>query len=297
MRGRLAGRSPVRDGLTLCLCLWFVFWNAYYLTNALLFVDARIYRNAVNLWLAGGDPWSAQSQGLHFAALPMSLPLLIPMGLIPEALFVPVWLAVCIASAVAIVRRLGLDPVWFLFPPLWQGVLLGNPAIPAFALFVWGAEPLGLMVRPHLGFAAIAEGRWRQIALAALVGLVLLLLSPWQMYLRESPAIMARLGVEGMGGANGPGWLYWPAVAATAGVALFDWRAAGWLASTTVAAPIAFHGLVSVMPLRSRAIAAFAAVPLVGIPAAVAFVALGRVLWERRRRAQASGPVAAPAPS
>ena len=80
----------------------------------------------------------------------------------------------------------------------------------------------------------MGQGRWRAVVLAAILGLVLLLISPWQTYLREVPGIMARLNVEGGGGANGNPFLYWVAAAATAGVLMFDYRQAGWLASTTV---------------------------------------------------------------
>jgi hypothetical protein len=203
--------------------------------------------------------------------------LLAPLAFIPDALFVPIWGGICAASAVLIVRRLRLGPVWLLFPPLIQGVTLGNPAIPAFALFLFGGEPVALLVRPHLVFAALAEHRWRGIAFAAILGLVLLLLSPWATYLRELPLITARYGAESGGGANGSAVFYWLAVAATVGVCVFDRRSAGWLASTTVAAPIAYHGLVSIMPLRNRSLAAVASIALPGVPTLVAIVALIQV--------------------
>jgi hypothetical protein len=258
--------------------MWFGLWGLYHVYATSFFVDAWIYRAGASTWLAGGDPWSAQVQGLHFAALPPSLPLLAPLALIPEALFIPVWLPICVVSAVLIVRRLHLKPVWLLFPPLIQGVLLGNPAIPAFALFVCGWEPVALIVRPHLGFAALAERRWRAVVLAAALGLVLLVLTPWLTYLRELSSITARYGLESGGGANGSPLLYWLAVAATAGVFLFDRPSAGWLASATVAAPIAYHGFVSIMPLRNRSLAAVASIALPGVPTLVAIVALIQVV-------------------
>jgi hypothetical protein len=288
----VTGQPPTRDGLFqspaltrffgLWLWVWFAFWDYYKLLavpSPWFFVDARIYRAGVTTWLAGGDPWSAQVLGGHFASPPPVLPLLVPLAIIPEALFVPVWLTVCVTSAVLIVRRLGLGPVWLAFPPLLQGVLLGNPAIPAFALFVFGWEPVALMVRPHLGFAALARRRWRALGLAAGLGFVLLLISPWTLYLSEVSTIAARYQVESGGGANGTGLLYWTAVAATAGVLLFDRERAGWLASTTVAAPIGYHGLVSIMPIQNKLLAAVASVPVMGIPALVAAVALLDTAW------------------
>jgi hypothetical protein len=290
----LQQRWPLLDrAFSLWLWPWFAFWSYFHLHNILppldtLLLDARIYRAGSAAWLAGSDPWLATYHGLHFAALPPVVPLLAPLAIVPDVVFGPLWLAICLVAAVLIVRRLRLGPVWLIFPPLVQGVTLGNPAIPAFALFIYGAQPIALLVRPHLVFVTLVERRWRAILLTAAIGAFSLLVAPWPTYMRDLPEITSRYATEGAGGANGPAPLLWLAVAATAAVLLFDRRRAGWLASTTVAVPVAYHGLVAVMPIRSRVLGAVASFPFPGVPAVVAVVALAQVVFRRLSAARAS---------
>jgi hypothetical protein len=273
-----------RDGL---LAVWFVLFDLYYLrtlSGDSFLLDARIYRAGSAAWLAGNDPWGASVMALHFAALPPVVPLLAPLAILPDPVWGPLWLVLCVASGLVIVRRLRLNSVWLLFPPLMQGVLLGNPAIPAFALFVCGGEPIALLVRPHLGFAALTERRWVAIGFAVGLALVSFAVAPWRTYVSELPVIAARYAAEGGEGADGPAILYWVAVAATAGVFVLDHRRGGWLACATIPAPIAYHGLVSIMPIPNRLLAAVAAVPLPGVTAVVAVVALGQNLFAAARQ-------------
>jgi hypothetical protein len=259
------------------LLAWFAFWSFLWIpAGVVVGLDARIYRAGSAAWLAGGDPWAASVNGASFSALPPVVVLMAPTAFVPEAAFVPLWLGICALAAVYAVRRLGLSVVWLAFPPLVQGVLVGSPAIPAFALVLAGWEPLGLMIRPHLGFALLGERRWRALILTVALGLVSLLIAPWGTFLGDLSMLLSRYTAEaGDAGAAASGWLYWLGVAAALGMVPFDRRAAGWLGALVVPTPIAFHGAVAVMPIRSRPVAAVAAVPLPGMTVLAALVALG----------------------
>jgi hypothetical protein len=81
-------------------------------------LDARIYYHGSAAWLTGQDPWSAGAllgeRLFSYAGLPPTTILLAPLTVLPEELFVWLWLALSVVAAVVVVRRLQLPLVWLI---------------------------------------------------------------------------------------------------------------------------------------------------------------------------------------
>ncbi len=239
--------------------------------------DAHIYYRGAVAWLHAADPWSAVYHGLHYTAPPWALPILAPFTVLSEAQFVGVWIALDAVAAAYIVRRSGLSWAWLLFPPLVHGTLNGNPAIVALALLLAGAGPVGVMLRPQIGYALLGERRWRALTATAVLGIGLIAILPVRTFLAELPAISARYAVESGGGSTGG-----TSIALAVGIvsvlalATVDLREAGWLA-TIVAVPInGWYAGAAALPLVSPILAVGLALPIVRLPTVtiVAYVAM-----------------------
>jgi hypothetical protein len=94
---------------------WFLLFGLrmaqIYIGENQLGCDFRIYHRDLELWLSGGDPWSAGADiggPAHFAAPPSELFPLIPLAPLGEDAAGVVWLVVCVLAAVFVVRRLRL---------------------------------------------------------------------------------------------------------------------------------------------------------------------------------------------
>jgi len=198
-------------------------------------IDAHVYYHGAAAWLAGQDPWNAAFDGLHFASLPWTLPLLVPFVALPERIAAALAIGIDAVAAAYLVRRAGLPYTWLLFPPLVFGTLDGNPAIVALALIVAGAGPIGVLLRPQLGYALVGERRWRAIGVTALLVAILLPVVPWGTYLADFGAISARYVHEGGGGTTGGSTaMLVVGLVAVLGLATVSWREAGWLATVVV---------------------------------------------------------------
>ena len=259
-------------------------------------IDAHIYYGGVQAWLSGGDPWNAAYHGLHFATVPWALPILAPFAILPESLFVVVWILLDAIAAVYLVRRSGLSWAWLAFPPVVQGILDGNPAIVGLALIVAGAAPIGLMLRPQAGFILFGERRWRAVALTLALAAVLLAVIPLGTFVRELPTIVARYAVESRGGATGGTPLALAVgIVSVLALATVDLREAGWLA-TIVAVPInGWYAGAAALPILNPLLAIGLSIPIVGAPVATVAIyaavrlALRRFRWPWLERA--AGPL------
>src|SRR6185437_11687160 len=100
---------------------------------------------------------------------PTSVVLFAPATLLPESLFVAAWVLLSAASAVFVVRRVGLPIWWLLFPPLLEGVWSGNPGVVLMALLVAGHPVLGAVGSVLKIYALVPLallGRVRAVALS-----------------------------------------------------------------------------------------------------------------------------------
>ncbi len=113
---------------------------------------------------------------------PPTLPIVAILAALPRPLVEIGWLAGSAAAAWAALRLIGLGPMAaiaaLLWPPFFQGLYVGNVAVPAFALFAaapWfgGGLVLAATFKPYSGLAALwlaRQRRWR----ALLVGVGIL---------------------------------------------------------------------------------------------------------------------------
>jgi len=127
------------------LALWFAYWAVATLSTlarqaAPLGQDIRIYYRATQLWLHGGDPWTATVHvGAHqfaYAGSPATTIILAPSALLSENQFTALWIALTAACALLIVRRLRLPLWWLLFAPTVEAVWSGNPQVVVLAIYV-----------------------------------------------------------------------------------------------------------------------------------------------------------------
>jgi hypothetical protein len=114
---------------------------------------------------------------------PLTLPFFAVLARLPTVLVDPAWVAVSVAAAVATLRAIGvrgaLILVFLVWPPVFQGIQVGNVVIFAGLLFAiaprWGAGlVIAAIFKLYSGLAAlwlIREGRIRQ--LLAGIGIVL----------------------------------------------------------------------------------------------------------------------------
>ncbi|HXG40748.1 MAG TPA: glycosyltransferase 87 family protein [Candidatus Limnocylindrales bacterium] len=157
--------------------------------------DIELYLKAGERFLAGQPVYlttlvTTRPEDLSnypFLYPPVTLPLFGALSLLPLPLAVGAWVGASVAAAVTALRLLGLPWRWTLaalaWPPFFQGLFVGNVAIPMFLLFVLAPRfGAGLVVPPLFkAYAAITtlwlvrERRWLDLAGgAALVGLAVL---------------------------------------------------------------------------------------------------------------------------
>ena len=226
---------------------------------------------------------------------PPTLPFLAFLAALPRSLVEAGWVIASGAIAVWALRLVGLSTRWalaaLLWPPFFQGLYVGNVAVPAFGLFA--AAPwfgAGLVIaaafKPYSAIAAlwlVRMHRFRQIGLGigilgglALVTLPLVGPGAWQawidglrFYAASQPGLPALVGF-GLA-AYLPGWL--PLVAALAAVG-WAWLGRGldglarFGVATVVASPSLFtHGFLVALPafLQLRPIALWLALGITSV--------------------------------
>jgi hypothetical protein len=207
---------------------------------------------------------------------PLTLPLFAVLSLLPTPIAQAIWLGGSLALGLAALRLIGLPWRWLVFaaawPPLFQGLWVGNVAVPALALFAvgpWLGEGLvlGAVFKSYSGLAALwlaHERRWRQMAVGcavalglALIALPLTGLGPWQAWIAGLQLYQtSQQNVPVLYGFGLPKFVpLWVFVALAAAAVLAALRAAGRESlarlgtATIVASPSLWgHGLLVAVP-------------------------------------------------
>jgi len=239
-----------------------LFWALLLVSHALVGNDGLVYRAGASA-LIGGDPWAATVHGYSYSAPPLEAVAFLPAVSIPEPGFHVLWVVVCLSSAVAIVKSLGLPAYWIVYPPLVFGALLGNPAIPGMALLLIGFPLAGLVLRPQL---ILVPGTTTLFWFVVLSTLGLLL----------RPDFVAALSTGASRYVSETGGIvnWWatplaiPAALALLMLARVDAQAARWLLAPAIGPAMGWYGFTMVMPVRSLPLAVLCAVPFPGIGAA-----------------------------
>ena len=227
--------------------------------------DARIYQAATRAWLSGGDPWSAGYAGVTFAGPPVSLLPLAPIAWLDPDVFVALIVGASTIAAVIALRRLRLPAWWLLFPPLVEGITVGNPDILVLALLTTGgrlglvAGPLAVILKVYGAVPLLLLRRWRELALAAMIALLTVPILPWEAFFAHD--VVGTLSSQSSGGKNA--WLWIPIVpiALVALIVIGRGKAAWW--SVPVLWPSTqFHYSVLALPAISPISAALLALPI-----------------------------------
>jgi hypothetical protein len=159
--------------------------------------DLGLYLKAGEAWLAGAPvydrvPLAVRPPDLTnypFLYPPLTLPLFGALASLPLALTATLWLGVSLAAVLAALRWIGLRWWWcvaFLaWPPVLQGLYVGNVAVPLFALFAAAAWRPALLAippifKPYSGIAALwllRREHWRQLLVGAAVVVAMVLVT------------------------------------------------------------------------------------------------------------------------
>jgi hypothetical protein len=191
---------------------------------------------------------------------------------------------VLISGAVAMwtLRRLGLPVWWMLFPPLVEGIWVGNLNIFVIALLVAGgsvAGGLAAILKVYAAVPLVLLGRWKPLVITGVVMLVTYPFLPWAAFLAQYPRISASLADQAWGGVTNMYTTPLVLAGAAIGLVLIGRRQAAWLAVPVLWPATQFHYSVLALPALSPFLAAFAAVNQPG------FLGLGVIvyaLWLRR---------------
>jgi hypothetical protein len=263
---------------------WFAYWarDACWSipTDGRLGIDGRIYYRAAQAWLEGHDPWAAgvpvDGFRFDFAGPPPTVLAFAPFAVLPEDVFNVLWLGLSLAAAVYTLRRVHLAIWWLLFPPLAQGLLVGNPQVVCLGVLLAGSDWLRSLAVPLKAYAALpmlAERRWRALGILAAASAVSMALWPglWLTYASEFGAISTRIAAESFGGfsATRDTNLLIVTVAAVGALALIDLRSAGWLAVPALWPSSQFFYSAFALPVMSPILAVGLAVDQRGLPAEV----------------------------
>jgi hypothetical protein len=139
------------------------------------------------------------------------------------------------------------------------GIIAGNPHVVCLALLLCGSKWLPALAAPMKAYAVIpmvVERQWRALALLAVIGAasVVLFWPLWSQYRAEAGSIEAWITGPGTGGgfsaARDPRLFALTAVALGL-LAIFDRRAAGWLAVPALWPATEYFYATFALPLRS----------------------------------------------
>jgi hypothetical protein len=248
-------------------------------------IDARTYWLAANRWLSGQDPY-ADLGSLVFAAPPPTLAVLAPFAALPLPMFASLLLAASVVAAIYLLRKLRL-PYWYLlFPPIVEGLVVGNPNVIVVALLVAAipaGDVIGTFLKAYGAVPLLFLNRQRSLHWVAVALLVTAPFLPWLTYLSHAVELVNVLDVQSSGGRSA---LAYPVLVPFTIIALvlLGRRRAAWLTVPALWPATQFHYGVFALPVAGRLMAAILAVPLPGIPAVAVIVEAVAELWRRRRR-------------
>lgn len=258
-------------------------------------IDARIYYRGSAAWLAGQDPWGVgallNGRLFSYAGLPPTVILLAPLTLFPEEVFVWLWFALSLCSAVVTIRALRLPIVWIAYPPLLYGVVAANPHVVLLALLVAGgmwAGALASVVKIVAIPPLMGERRWRAllIAVAAFAVSAILFSGLWSSFLGQAGTVQSSVHAESAGGLSawGDPALFAVAFISIGVLALIDGRAAAWLIVPALFPTTQYYYAMFALPLDPF-LAAAMAFPAQFVPplVTIGYVAtrVGLVVWRR----------------
>ena len=272
--------------LTYGLPVWFginTLWALAYQARdtSLLYFDARLYLDATDVWLNGGNPWSVDLAGNFFAAPPTSMLPLIPFALLPRDLGVALIAGLVIGGSILAIRLLKLPWWWIAFPPLVQCMLSANVHGLVLPLILIGAGPIAAAFKAYAVLPLVILGRWRALLITAAGLIATIPFLPWSTYLADFWAINARLEEQTHFALTTPILVVAIPFALVAMWVVGRERAA-WLSVPALWPSQQYYYGSIAMGARSGLAAAIVALPVNGSGLIALFV-LALVEWHRRR--------------
>jgi hypothetical protein len=198
----------LRGTLWVIVPIWFVVISAIRLSSYLAFepgYDGMLYRTATVRWMGGLDPWTPPLEGAAFAAPPPSLIAMIPFALVPEPVARYALLTFGVLASVWMIRRLKLPIWWLAFPPLVDGLYIGNPHIFVAPLLIAGLTPIAAFLKVYALAVPAFRLDVRALAVTAILFVVTVPLLPWGQFINEYPQISDALRRQ----AGGAGLSVW----------------------------------------------------------------------------------------
>jgi hypothetical protein len=272
----------------LALPVWFLVYDLLVLQNLashdFLFIDVEIYRSAAAVAIAGGDPWSATVDGVAFAAPPPSLLPFMPLVFVPLPVATVVTVTTLVAGAVFAVRRLQLPLWWLLFPPIFEGLAVGNLDVLVLTLLLVDGPAAGLagVVKVYGVVPLVLQRRWTPVLVAGLVSL--LTLPWWPAFLANLATIVSTLDAQSQGFSA---WATWFMVPTLMALWVLRRRGAEWLVVPAIWPNTQTHYGAMSLPALSKFPVAAAIVGLgtpLAPPLAVVIAAAQAVLERYRSR-------------
>jgi hypothetical protein len=188
-------RFLVTQGPVLAVFVLLFAWKVSFFIDSpdLLFVDGRLYFQATEAWLNGGNPWAVQARGVPFAGPPTTLLLNLPLVPFGEDVAWAFWPIAGVVGIWSVLRRLNLPAWWLLFPPVIEGWVPGSPDMALAGLAVGGGAWIAALTKPYAMPAVLAERGWKPILIAAGIVVLTLPLLPWGTFLESVPMVQDTL--------------------------------------------------------------------------------------------------------
>jgi hypothetical protein len=244
--------------------------------------DGLLYRQATLRWLNGQDPWAIPDTGAIYAAPPPTLLAALPLAVLPEDVARILLLVGGVAANAWMIRRLKMPLWWLLFPPLVDGIWIGNLHVFVAPLLVAGAAPVAAFVKLY-GLAVPALlFQWRSLGVTAVLLLLTTPFLPWQLFVERWGEVSQALRDQSAGG----GFSVWVTpillpVAAVAALLIGRKRLAWW--SVPVFWPFTQWYYSSIaLPILTPLAAAALSVPVPGATTAGLAIAVVEVWWAKR---------------
>ena len=151
---------------------------------------------ACSLALVPGESYS-------FAGPPITLLPFLLVARVPTDVVVLVFVLGAAACSLWVLRTLNLPVWWILFPPIAEGIWVGNLNIFVIGLLVLGGTISGAVAIAFKAYSAlplILAGRWRPLVMATLIIVITAPFLPWADFIEDYGVITERLAEQSWGG-------------------------------------------------------------------------------------------------
>lgn len=281
--------EPMRDRLIATLWvivpIWFVTISLIRISTYLPSepgYDGMLYRTASVSWMQGLDPWATPVEGAAFAAPPPTLLLMVPFALVPEPVARVALLALGVVASMWMIRRLKLPIWWLAFPPLVDGLYIGNPHVFVAPLLVAGLAPIAAFLKVYALAVPALRVEVRALVVTAVLLLVTIPLLPWGQFLADWPQITDALRRQAAGTGLSVLATPWLLPVAVAAAVLVGRERMAWL-SVPVFWPYtqwyyASMAIPGVTPLAAMALAT----PIAGATTVALVIVVAELYWRGR---------------